>query len=105
MKKLTTFYTYWKGQYTKISPAEIRFVEVRDDSCMLHLEEVMVMTEDSMEKIMSYLPEEQFLKVRHKYIINRRFITGMSSEHVYIDKVKLPLRSADIPVIKITESF
>ena len=93
MQNLTTFHTSWEGQSSKISLDELMFVEIMDDCCVLHLEDSRIMAEDSAEKIMSYLPEDRFLRVRHKYLINLQFITDINDDYVFVGGVRLALRS------------
>ena len=93
MQNLTTFHTSWEGQSFKVSLDELMFVEIMDDCCVLHLEDSRLMAEDSVEKIMSYLPEDRFLRVRHKYLINLRFITDINDDYVFVGGVRLALRS------------
>ena len=93
MQNLTTFHTSWEGQSSKVSLDELMFVEIMDDCCVLHLEDSRIMAEDSAEKIMSYLPEDRFLRVRHKYLINVHFITDRDDDYVYVGDIKLALRS------------
>lgn len=93
MQNLTTFHTNWEGQSFKISLEELMFVEIMDDCCVLHLEDSRVMAEDSIEKIISHLPEDRFLRVRHKYLVNLKFITDMNEHYVYVGSVRLALRS------------
>jgi DNA-binding LytR/AlgR family response regulator len=93
MQDLTTFYTSWERQPSRVSLEELMFVEIMDDCCVLHLEDSRIMTEDSAEKIMSYLPEDRFLRVRHKYLINLRFITDINDDYVYVGSIRLALRS------------
>jgi DNA-binding LytR/AlgR family response regulator len=93
MQNLTTFHTSWEGQSSKVLLDEIMFVEIMDDCCVLHLEDSRLMTEDSAEKIMSYLPEDRFLRVRHKYLVNIRFITDSNEDYVYVGSVRLARRS------------
>lgn len=93
MQNLTTFHTSWEGQSSKVSLEELMFVEMMDDCCVLHLQDSRVMAEESAEKIMSYLPEDRFLHVRHKYLINLRFVTDINDDYVYVGSVRLALRS------------
>jgi DNA-binding LytR/AlgR family response regulator len=93
MQKLATFFTTWKGQSTKITLDDLLFVEMMEDSCVLHLKDSRVMAEDSAEKIMSYLPEDSFLRVRHKYLVNLRYITNINEDYVYVEDIRINLRS------------
>lgn len=93
MKDLNTFHTNWEGQSSKISLNELMFVEIMDDCCVLHLEDSRIMADDSVEKIMSYLPEDRFLKVRHKYVINLSHVTDINEEYVLVGTIKIALKS------------
>jgi DNA-binding LytR/AlgR family response regulator len=94
MQNLTTFHTSWEGQSSKILLDELMFVEIMDDCCVLHLEDSRIMAEDSVEKIMSYLPEDRFLRVRHKYLVNLRFVTDINEDYVYVGSIRLALKSS-----------
>ncbi|SFE78287.1 LytTr DNA-binding domain-containing protein [Chitinophaga sp. CF118] len=92
MQSLTTFHTSWEGQLSKISLDELMFVEMMEDCCVFHLEDSRVMAEESAEKIMSYLPEDRFLPVRHKYMINRSYITDINDDYVYVGSLRIALK-------------
>jgi DNA-binding LytR/AlgR family response regulator len=93
MQNLATFYTSWKGQSTRISLEDLMFVEIMEDACVLHLQDSRVMTDDSAEKIMSYLPEDRFLRVRHKYMIHLKYVTDLNDDYVYVGSIRITLRS------------
>jgi len=93
MQKLSTFHTTWKGQSTKVSLEELMFVEAMEDCCVLHLLDSRVMTDDSREKILSYLPEDRFLKVRHKYIVNLSHVTAINEEYVMVGTIRIALKA------------
>jgi DNA-binding LytR/AlgR family response regulator len=93
MQNLATFYTSWKRQSTRISLEELMFVEIMEDSCVLQLREWSVISDDSAEKIMSYLPEDSFLRVRNKYVINRKYVTDINDHYVYVGTLRIALRS------------
>ncbi|SEW18545.1 LytTr DNA-binding domain-containing protein [Chitinophaga sp. YR573] len=93
MQNLASFYTSWEGQSTRISLEELMFVEIMEDSCVLHLEDSRVMADNGSEKIMSYLPEDSFLRVRHKYMINLKYVTDINEDYVYVGTIRIALRS------------
>lgn len=93
MERNTAFYVNWKGRHIKILPEEVRLIEIMKDYCVLHLADTRVMTDDSVEKIMSCLPENGFLNVRHKYLVNLQYISGINDHHINIGTITIPLRA------------
>jgi DNA-binding LytR/AlgR family response regulator len=69
------------------------FVEIKEDYCVLQLQDSSVISDDSAEKIMSYLPEDSFLHVRHKYMVNLKYVTDINDNYVYVGTLRIALRS------------
>jgi DNA-binding LytR/AlgR family response regulator len=93
MKDHTAFYVYWKGQRIRIPLQELQFVEIREDACVLHLTDSHVITDDPPEKIWSYLPENSFLSIRRKFMINLHFISGICDDYIHLGKTVIPQRT------------
>jgi DNA-binding LytR/AlgR family response regulator len=84
MKHHSTFYVYSKGQRISISVHELQFIEIRADGCILYLRHSHLTTEEPPERIWACLPEDHFLAVRRKFMINLHYISGICDQYIHM---------------------
>lgn len=92
MKHHSAFYVLSKGQRVRIPIQELQFVEVRTDGCVLHLTHLHIFTEETPENICSRLPEDRFLAVRRKFMINLHYIAGICDHYIHMSSGLIPQR-------------
>lgn len=92
MKHHTVFHVHSKGQRIRIPIQELQFVEVRADGCVLHLVHSHIIAEDAPEKIWACLPEDSFLAVRRKFMINLYYIAGICDDYIHMRTGLIPQR-------------
>jgi len=92
MKQHSIFHVHSRGQRVRIPVDELQFVEVRADGCILHLLHTHVMTEEAPEKIWASLPQDTFLAVRRKFMINLHHIAGICDDFIHMKTGLIPQR-------------
>jgi len=92
MKQRSIFHVHSRGQRIRIPVDELQFVEIRADGCVLHLLHSHVITEEAPEKIWACLPQDTFLAVRRKFMINLHHIAGICDDFIHMHSGLIPQR-------------
>lgn len=78
-------------RHEKIPYNELQYLEVMDDHILLHLPDKRLATAETLEWIMSRLPQDEFLPVHHWFVVAFRHITKVEDACVMIGDTKIPL--------------
>ncbi|ACU58989.1 LytTR family transcriptional regulator DNA-binding domain-containing protein [Chitinophaga pinensis] len=84
-KHQSAFHIYSKGQRVRIPVRELQFVEIRADGCVLHLTHSHIISEETPERIWSCLPQDAFVAVRRKFMINLHYISGICDQYIHMN--------------------
>jgi DNA-binding LytR/AlgR family response regulator len=99
MKHHTVIHVHSKGQRIRIPLHELQFVEIRADGCVLHLVHSHVVAEETPEKIWACLPEDSFIAVRRKFMINLYHIAGICDDYIHMGSGLIPQRDRQTGMI------
>lgn len=76
----------------KIYPDEISFLESRREYIRISFREANpVLVRATMQQILGYLPAGKFVQVHKSYIVPIAAITHLSTQHVHLGMLKIPL--------------
>ncbi len=75
----------------KVDFSEIYFIEGLGDYIKLHLDGKKIVTNLSMKKIISLLPDKMFYRIHKSYIISLEKIESVEGNMVKINNTKLPI--------------
>lgn len=88
-----------------LRPSEIRYIESNDDEVWLHATEGRRFRNKTGISQWEALLGTGFLRIHRSFLVNRMFITGCTTEEVFLDKVSLPVsRKYREQVRSLTES-
>jgi len=75
----------------KINLAEVRFIESLSDYIKIYLKDKVIVTRETLSKIETRLPHNDFLRVHRSFIVSKNRINSYTSEFVEIDKHQIPI--------------
>ncbi|MBC9934807.1 LytTR family DNA-binding domain-containing protein [Chitinophaga qingshengii] len=78
-------------RHEKIPYNELQYLEVMDDHILLHFPDKRLATTETLEWIMSRLPQDAFLPVHHWFVVAFRHITKVGDDYVMVADTKIPL--------------
>jgi len=84
----------------RIDLAEVRYIESLKDYVRIHLAEKRITTLQSMKKLMSLLPAQDFVRVHHSYIIAMPWVEEVYRDEVLVDGNKIPVSDTYRPAFK-----
>ena len=84
----------------RINLAEVRYIESLKDYVRIHLADKRITTLQSMKKLMSLLPTQDFVRVHHSYIIAMPWVEEVYRDEVLVDGTKIPVSDTYRPAFK-----
>ncbi|MCC6412562.1 MAG: response regulator transcription factor [Saprospiraceae bacterium] len=75
----------------KIRLADILYIEGVKDYVSIHTGEKRVLTHQTLKSLEAQLPENQFVRIHHSYIVGLDWIDSIHKEKVQIGKTLLPI--------------
>ncbi len=75
----------------KIRLADILYIEGVKDYVSIHTSEKRVLTHQTLKSLEAQLPENQFVRIHHSYIVGLDWIDSIHKEKVQIGKALLPI--------------
>lgn len=74
-----------------LRPSEIRYIESNDDEVWIHATEGRRFRNKTGISQWEALLGEGFLRIHRSYLVNRTFVTGCTTEEVFLDEASLPV--------------
>ena len=74
-----------------LRPSEIRYIESNDDEVWLHATEGRRFRNKTGISQWEALLGDSFLRIHRSYLVNRMFVTGCTTEEVFLGEVSLPV--------------
>ena len=84
----------------RINLSEVRYIESLKDYVRIHVTDKRITTLQSMKKLMSLLPAEDFVRVHHSYIIAMPWVEEVYRDEVLVDGKMLPVSDTYRPAFK-----
>lgn len=84
----------------RINLSEVRYIESLKDYVRIHVTDKRITTLQSMKKLMSLLPAQDFVRVHHSYIIAMPWVEEVYRDEVLVDGTMLPVSDTYRPAFK-----
>ncbi|MEL6810681.1 MAG: response regulator transcription factor [Bacteroidota bacterium] len=86
-------FTFFRSErkMVKVSFEDLFYVESCGDYIKLQTTKGMITTRETMQNVISKLPERQFLRTHRSFIVSLSKIDSFTNEHVTIERTAIPL--------------
>ena len=79
------------GKQVKVQFNDILYLQSKGDYMTFFLQDKKITILERMKKIITQLPNNQFVRIHHSYIVNLKKVTVFHANHVEINSVSLPV--------------
>lgn len=75
----------------RVPMADILLVEADDYYCKVHTKEQVLTATMTLKKFSLLLPEPPFLRVHRSYVVNRKHVTAVDENYLYLGDTRVPV--------------
>jgi DNA-binding LytR/AlgR family response regulator len=79
------------GKQVKIAFDELLYIQSKGDYIMFCMMDKKVVVHERMKNIIQQLPDNQFIRIHHSYIVHIKKATAIHANHVVIGEISLPV--------------
>jgi two-component system, LytTR family, response regulator len=88
------------GKQVKIIFEELLYIQSKGDYIMFCMTNKKVIVHERMKNIIQQLPDNQFIRIHHSYIVHIKKATAIHPNHVVIGEISLPVSEQKKEVLK-----